>query len=120
MQTAYRERADRLKAMGHPLRLQILDVLRREPECVCHLSAAFGKSQPHVSQQLAILRNAGVIVDEREGANVFYRLADAESFFIVEAALGPLPPGEQASRGSHRPVGGCNCPKCAGVIARAA
>jgi ArsR family transcriptional regulator len=113
MQTTYQERADRLKAIAHPLRLQILDALRREPECVCHLSAALDKPQPYISQQLAILRNAGVIADEREGANVFYRLAGAEVGGMVEAALGPLQPGEQASNGSHRPMDGCNCPKCA-------
>ena len=111
MQTIYRNQADRLKAMAHPLRLQILDMLRREAECVCHLSAALDKPQPYISQQLAILRNAGVIVDEREGANVFYRLAGADVGGMVEAALGPLPPGEQASSG-HRTAGGCNCPKC--------
>jgi ArsR family transcriptional regulator len=119
MDSFYQKRADRLKAMAHPLRLQILDALRREPECVCHLSAALDKPQPYISQQLAILRNAGVIVDEREGTNVFYRIADADVALLVEAALGPLPPGERVSNGS-RPVSGCNCPKCAGVTARAA
>lgn len=75
----YRQQAALLKAIGHPVRLQIVDLLRVEPECVCHLSAALNKSQPYVSQQLAILRNAKVIVDERDGTNIYYRLADGPS-----------------------------------------
>lgn len=109
MQATYRSQADRLKAMAHPLRLQILDALRREPECVCHLSAALDKPQPYVSQQLAILRNAGVIVDEREGANVYYRLAGPEIARQIEAAL-ELPPSAPAAE--RRLIDGCPCPKC--------
>ena len=82
----YRRQAALLKAIGHPVRLQIVDLLRIEPECVCHLSAALDKPQPYVSQQLAILRNAGVIVDERDGTNIFYRLADDNVARQVAAA----------------------------------
>jgi ArsR family transcriptional regulator len=103
----YQQQATLLKAIGHPVRLRIVDLLRMEPECVCHLSAALGKPQPYVSQQLAILRNAGVIVDERGGANIFYRLADADVKRQVEAVWGPDLPA------STRMVVGCNCPKCA-------
>ncbi len=82
----YRQQAALLKAIGHPVRLQIVDLLRVEPECVCHLSAALNKSQPYVSQQLAILRNAKVIVDERDGTNIYYRLADDNVARQVAAA----------------------------------
>jgi ArsR family transcriptional regulator len=67
------------------------------------------KPQPYISQQLAILRNAGVIVDEREGINVFYRLAGADVTRQVAAACGPLADGAAG----HRSVAGCVCPKCA-------
>ena len=105
----YRTAATLLKALAHHVRLRMVDLLRREPECVCHLSAALGKPQPYVSQQLAILRNAGVIVDVREGTNVFYRLAGAGITRQVEAACGPLAAGEA---GRHQRVAGCGCPKC--------
>ena len=105
MQTLYRQQADRLKAMAHPLRLEILDILRWEAECVCHLSAALDKPQPYISQQLAILRNAGVIVDEREGTNVFYRIAGAEITGQVAASLGPL---ADAGAQGRRIVRGCS------------
>jgi ArsR family transcriptional regulator len=105
---SYQGRAATLKAIAHPVRLHIVDILREAPECVCHLSAALTKPQPYISQQLAILRNAGVIVDEREGANVFYRLAGADVASQVAAACGPLADGAAG----HRPVAGCLCPKC--------
>lgn len=108
----YRRQAAILRAIGHPVRLQIVDLLRAEPECVCHLSAALGKSQPYVSQQLAILRNAGVIVDEREGTNVFYRLANPNAVRQVEAACRPTDGTDPNHTVQRRKVAGCNCPKC--------
>jgi DNA-binding transcriptional ArsR family regulator len=40
------ETADRFKTLGHPVRLQILDVLRRSPECACHFEAALHEPKP--------------------------------------------------------------------------
>lgn len=111
----YQKQAALLKLMAHPMRLQILDVLRSGDECVCHLSAALDKPQPYISQQLAILRNGGVIVDAREGTNIFYHLADAHVARVVEAACGPAPATERDTTGKERRViHGCHCPKCAG------
>lgn len=101
--------AHRFKALGHPVRLQILALLRRSPECVCHLEAALHKPQPYISQQLRVLREAGVIADAKEGANVYYHLIDPATARFLETALGPLPAGAPAA---HEPVAGCPCPKC--------
>jgi ArsR family transcriptional regulator, arsenate/arsenite/antimonite-responsive transcriptional repressor len=103
----YKRQAALLKAIGHPVRLQIADLLRIEPECVCHLSAALNKSQPYVSQQLAILRNAHVIVDERDGTNIYYRLADDHVARQVAAACDDASPIAE-----RQVVPCCNCPKC--------
>ena len=103
------EQANRFKLLGHPVRLQILDVLRRNPECVCHLEAVLDKPQPYVSQQLRVLREAGVIVDSKEGLNVFYRLADAEVAALLNIALGPNLPEKN---GARQPVSQCACPYC--------
>ena len=111
----YRRQAALLKAIGHPVRLQIVDLLRAEPECVCHLSTALNKSQPYVSQQLAILRNAGAIVDERDGTNIFYRLADDNVARQVAAACQGRDDAEANADGPGTPAApldGCNCPKC--------
>ncbi len=105
----FREQAGLLKLMAHPVRLQILEVLNRDPECVCHLSAVLKKSQPYVSQQLAVLRNAGIIVDQKEGTNVFYGIANSDAGRRARAVLRPLAGESSATR---QTVDGCPCPKC--------
>lgn len=105
----YTSCADRFKLLGHPVRLQILDALRRNPECVCHLEAALGKPQPYISQQLRVLREAGVIADSKEGLNVFYQLVDPQTAALLNAALGPVLPNE---RTLHQTLPDCACPKC--------
>ncbi len=103
----YRERAALLRVLAHPVRLQILDVLRRDAECVCHLSATLRKPQPYISQQLAVLRTAGLIADEKDGTNVYYRLAEPATAGLLDAALGSAQEDRQ-----RRTTIGCICPKC--------
>lgn len=102
----------RLKVLAHPERLRILDALRREPECVCHLEALLGKPQPYVSQQLRFLREAGVICDQKQGQNVFYRVCDPEVSAWLEALLRRV---DGRSMQRHEVVTACACPKCASV-----
>lgn len=101
----------RLKLLAHPERLRVLDVLRREPECVCHLEALLGKPQPYVSQQLRLLREAGIIADEKDGLNVYYRLVDGEVAAWLDAVLGPVQ-GVHPEMERHKRVIACPCPKC--------
>ncbi|HEX9115277.1 MAG TPA: metalloregulator ArsR/SmtB family transcription factor [Anaerolineae bacterium] len=108
----YRQQANLLKLLAHPARLEILDVLRRDAECVCHLSAALHKPQPYISQQLSILRNAGLIADEKDGTKVFYRLADQQVLERLDGILGPLPDALAPPGRRHAPVAECACPKC--------
>lgn len=72
----YRAEGELYKALAHPVRLLILDLLSRQEACVCHLTAVTGQRQPYISQQLAALREAGLVVDRREGNLVYYRLRD--------------------------------------------
>jgi DNA-binding transcriptional ArsR family regulator len=111
----YHDKAKLLKLLAHPMRLQILDLVRRSDECVCHLSAVLDKPQPYVSQQLAILREAGLIIDRKEGTNVFYGLDDRDASGGLNAILGAIFAEHQvdAARG-HQRVAGCGCPKCSG------
>jgi len=104
-QPDYETIADRLKLLAHPERLRILDLLRREPQCVCHLEAWLGKPQPYISQQLRLLRESGIIRDEKDGLNVFYRLIDAEIIAWLELILG-------AATAQITLVIACPCPKC--------
>jgi ArsR family transcriptional regulator len=104
------------------MRLEILDIIRCSDECVCHLSAALRKPQPYVSQQLAILRNAGLITVRKEGNLVFYGLANGPASAQVTGILGAiaddadvgrlaksLPAGHEAG---HQRVASCTCPRC--------
>ena len=107
----YLELSDRIKLLAHPERLRILDAVRRDAECVCHLEALLETPQPYVSQQLRLLRKAGVIVDEKQGQNVFYRLADETLRAWLDMVLGPVD-GELPSMLRHKQVISCSCPKC--------
>ncbi len=107
----YQQYSEKLKLLAHRERLRILDVLRREPECVCHLEMLLGKPQPYVSQQLRSLREAGFIADEKDGVNVFYRLVDAEVAAWLDLILGPVR-GEDPQLAHHKMVISCTCPKC--------
>lgn len=109
----YTTNADRFKLLGHPVRLQILDALRRNPECVCHLEAALGRPQPYISQQLRVLREAGVITDRKDGLNVYYHLVDAQTANMLNAALGPALP---ETRSQQEKLPNCTCPKCASPL----
>ena len=101
--------ADRFKLLGHVVRLKILDILRRNPECVCHLEAALGKPQPYISQQLRLLREAGVISDSKDGLNVYYHLVDAQVGSLLSVTLGPVSSDETRAR---QVLPDCVCPKC--------
>ena len=67
-------RAAVMKAMAHPTRLFIIDELSRQERCVCELTKMIGADMSTVSRHLALLRGAGIIDDEKRGAQVFYKL----------------------------------------------
>ncbi len=73
-----REQAERMaaiaKALADPVRLQLVDVLRKDAGrvCVCELVPLFDLSQPTVSHHLKILRSAGIVDSERRGLWAYY------------------------------------------------
>ena len=73
-----RDRAERIaelaKALGDPIRLQLVDVLRKHAGkvCVCELTPLFDVSQPTVSHHLKVLREAGIVDSERRGLWAYY------------------------------------------------
>ena len=68
-------RADIFKALGHPIRLQMVEFLMDSPRCVAEIADEVGGSISIVSQHLAVLRQSGIIVDERKSRNIYYALA---------------------------------------------
>jgi ArsR family transcriptional regulator len=102
--------AELFKALGHPVRLQILSVLAQEEACVCHLEARLKMRQAYLSQQLAVLREAGLVAERRMGPYVYYRarrpqvseLIDVIRRFTGSGNLG-VPDADPSA---------CSCPRC--------
>jgi ArsR family transcriptional regulator len=69
-------KADFMKSLAHPLRIRILEQLSDDEMTVSELQSQLDVDQPYLSQQLGVLRRAGVVSARRAGANVFYELAD--------------------------------------------
>lgn len=67
-------RARVLKAMAHPTRLFLIEELVREERCVCDLTAMVGADVSTISKHLSVLRQAGIVLDDKRGNQVFYRL----------------------------------------------
>ena len=67
-------RAKIIKAMAHPTRLFIVDELSRQERCVCEMTEMIGADVSTVSKHLTVLRNAGIVQDEKRGTMVFYSL----------------------------------------------
>ena len=79
--------ARQFRDLGHPVRLQILCLLLREGrQCVCRMQDEVRVPQPTLSRHLTVLRDHGLIEDEREGTMVFYRVADSRIREIFRAA----------------------------------
>jgi DNA-binding transcriptional ArsR family regulator len=68
------ERARILKAIAHPSRIFIVEKLSSKPHCVCELTEMIGADTSTVSKHLSILKNAGIIEDEKRGTSVYYSL----------------------------------------------
>jgi ArsR family transcriptional regulator len=70
----YAAQAKVMKAMAHPTRLFIVDQLADEPRCVCDLTEMVGADVSTVSRHLLVLREAGIVDDDKRGNQVFYSL----------------------------------------------
>ncbi len=70
----FRAQAKVMKALAHPTRMFIVDELSRRERCVCELTEMIGAEMPTVSRHLGLLKNAGLVADEKRGAKIFYRL----------------------------------------------
>ena len=81
--------ADAFKALGDPVRLQLLSLLANADEgevCACDLVEPVGKSQPTVSHHLKVLRDAGLVTATRRGVNIWYAVVP-EQLEALRAAL---------------------------------
>ncbi len=98
------------KALMHPARLSILEILREGEQCVCHLEAVLGCRQAYISQHLMVLREAGLVEDRRDGSRIFYRVIKPDVFELVDKAI--LLTGGSLVQEQRNTIAGCACPKC--------
>ena len=108
---AYETQSDLLKALSHSTRLAILDILRDGEQCVCHMEATLNLRQAYISQQLMILKGAGLVEPRRDGLNLYYHVTKPEVFPLLDALSAATGAAPKRPRQRHADAG-CPCPKC--------
>jgi ArsR family transcriptional regulator len=81
------------KTLGHPARLRILELLAEDERSVGEIQPEVGLESSHLSQQLGVLRRAGVVLSRRSGSSVIYSLATpriAELLVMARAVMADL------------------------------
>jgi len=79
--------AERLRVLGQPVRLRLIEHLTAGPSTPLELSDVIGTSQQNVSKHLLVLYRAGVVTRRPEGANVYYSLADKSARAVLDEML---------------------------------
>ncbi|MFU0437774.1 ArsR/SmtB family transcription factor [Streptomyces sp. BG2AG] len=82
----YRLKAEFFKTLGHPVRIRVLELLSEREHAVSEMLAEVGVEAAHLSQQLAVLRRAGLVTARREGSAVYYTLSNPEVAELLRVA----------------------------------
>lgn len=101
---------DLFRVLAHPARLAILEELRAGEQCVCHMETSLGFRQAYLSQQLGVLRAAGLVEDRRDGWNIFYRVSAPQVYDVLQAANSLGATSQVTNREQVETL--CPCPKC--------
>ncbi len=88
-----RPTSELFKALGDPMRLEIIKMLVGKEMCVCDIMSALPVSQPTISHHLKMLKYAGLVSDRKDGKWVYYRL-NAEAIGSMQRFLAGLDTGE--------------------------
>jgi len=80
----------RFKALAEPMRLRVLDTLRRGECTVGELVETLDATQANVSKHLAVLHREGLVARRKEGLHVYYRVADPSVFELCDVICGTL------------------------------
>jgi DNA-binding transcriptional ArsR family regulator len=107
--SGYEQQTQLFKLLTHPARLAILDILRNGEHCVCHMEAYLGYRQAYLSQQIAVLREAGLIQDRRDGWNIYYRVMDPRVYSVLDTIRQMT--GQSTAEVNKEGVV-CPCPHC--------
>ena len=79
-------KAEFFKTMTHPARIRVLELLREGPRSVSELQPDVGIESSHLSQQLAVLRRAGIVASERQGNSMIYSVVDPQIYELLQTA----------------------------------
>jgi len=101
-----------LKEIGAPARIRILLAVGRDEVCVCHLGAILGMRQAYLSQHLMALRLAGVLVTNRDGRFINYRLANPKILEVIKITANSLNISFDDGRENNSLKKQCSCPRC--------
>ena len=82
----YQAKAELFRTLGHPTRIRVLELLQDGAKAVSELLAELNIAPSSLSQQLAVLRRAGIVVSSRQGTGVLYELAGADVPDLMRAA----------------------------------
>ncbi|MFF2406470.1 ArsR/SmtB family transcription factor [Streptomyces sp. NPDC058092] len=82
----YQLKAEFFKTLGHPVRIRVLELLSERERAVSEMLPETGVEPAHLSQQLAVLRRANLVVARREGSGVYYSLANAQVAELLKVA----------------------------------
>ncbi|MQY21613.1 ArsR/SmtB family transcription factor [Nocardia macrotermitis] len=82
----YQMKAEFFKTLGHPVRIRVLELLSQRERTVAEMLAEIGVEAANLSQQLAILRRAGLVTGRREGLSVTYEITTPEVAELLAAA----------------------------------
>lgn len=82
----YQLKAEFFKTLGHPVRIRVLELLSRREHAVSEMLAEIGIEAAHLSQQLAVLRRANLVVPRREGSAVYYSLTNPQVAELLRVA----------------------------------
>ena len=80
--------ADMIRALGHPVRLRLVEALERGECCVSDLQGVLGVPQAIVSQHLAKMKAAGIVACRRDGVNVRYVVAEPRVLALLKCLRG--------------------------------
>jgi DNA-binding transcriptional ArsR family regulator len=105
--------AERLRVLGQPLRVKLVDRLAIRDTTVRELVDSLGTTQQNISKHLGVLRRSGIVIRHKEGTRVRYQLADSDILPILERTETSL-----AARLSEPPrqTLGCVCDACDEVV----
>ncbi len=81
-------RAEYLKALAHPTRIKILELLDQEGRCVSNIGEKLDLKQSNISQHLGILRSRGILSLRREGGHSIYCIKDPRALRILSLLKG--------------------------------